>query len=166
LAPADLDISSAEPELSDVLTAHHRRLIYAANAFTSCLNELHGDVGDRFLAVVYFDEAHTLQNVGSEHQPEGRNPYFALMHVLTALESIPIFFIFLSTNSSLNSLAPTDARYPSLRVQSGWKLIPPFFELPFDAFCYNFTAQAKQLGKLTLNGVCELEQMVKFGRPM
>jgi hypothetical protein len=139
----------------------------AATAFSLRLNDLHGDVEDKFLAIVYFDEAHTLQNVGEDDRlSKGRNPYFALMHVLSTLENAPIFFIFLSTNSSLNAFAPTDAQYPSLRVQAGWNLIPPFFELPFDSFCYNFTEEVSKRGKLTLNGVCELEQMVKFGRPM
>jgi len=87
------------------------------------------------------------------------------MHVLSTLDDILIFFLFLSTNSSLNSLAPTDAQYPSLRLRSGWKLIPPFFELPFDAFSSGFTTKVKERGKLTLNGVSEIEQMVMFGRP-
>jgi hypothetical protein len=106
-----------------------------------------------------------LQTAG-HHGSKGRSPYFALMSVLNKLVDIPIFFIFLSTNSSLNAFAPRDAYYPSLRVRlSGQKLIPPFFELPFDAFCGNSTPDAKK-GKLTLNGVCGVKQMVKFGRPM
>ena len=88
------------------------------------------------------------------------------MHVLGTIQNLPIFFIFLSTNYKLNLFAPTDENFPSLRIQKGHKLIPPFFEVPFDVFCYNFTGKAKANNKVTLEGVCELEQMVKFGRPM
>jgi len=139
----------------------------AASTFSRRLIELHGVVGDKFLAVAYFDEAHSMRNIRKDaNQSKGGNPYFALMHVLSTLESAPIFFIFLSTNSSLSTLAPPDAHYPSLRVQAGWKLIPPFFELPFDNFCHDFTKELEGRGELTLRGVCELDQIVKFGRPM
>jgi hypothetical protein len=159
-------VVTAEHELSDFLSVRRESLIKAATGFTSCLNALHGDVGDHFLAIVYFDEAHTLQNVDTKLYPEGHTPYLALMHVLRELRDIPIFFIFLSTDSRLSSLPPNDMDYPSLRLRSGWKLIPSFFELPFDAFCQGFTTEVKERGKLTLDGVCELQQMVKFGRPM
>jgi hypothetical protein len=141
--------------------------VAAADTFSHRLIELHGNVGGGFLAIAYFDEAHTMRNVREDaNQSKGGNAYFALMHVLSTLESAPIFFIFLSTNSSLSTLAPPDAHYPSLRVRQGWKLIPPFFELPFDNFCCGFTKELEERGELTLKGVCELEQIVKFGRPM
>jgi hypothetical protein len=163
LTPTDLQVVNAEPQSLEVLAIRRNRLVQAAETFYCRLNKLHGHVRNKFKAIVYFDEAHTLQVAV---QDKGRSPYFALMHVLSTLANTPIFFIFLSTNSSLNALAPTGVQYPSLRVQAGWKLIPPFFELPFDSFCSDFTATVRKKGKLTLNGVCELEQMVKFGRPM
>ena len=151
--------------MSKVIDTRQERMRNAAYALRSRLNELHGDTGHKFVAIVYFDEAHTLQNERRDNSSR-RSPYFALMHVLTALVDTPIFFVFLTTNPSLSALPPTDADYPSIRVQDGWKLIPPFFELPFDTFCYDFTATVGKNRKLTLNGVCELEQIVRFGRPM
>ena len=118
---------------------------------------------DSFLAIAYFDEAHSLHG-GKDIN--GRNPYFALMHVMGVLREHRIFFVFLSTNSSLSTFAPIDAEFPSLRVRKGLKLIPPFFELPFDIFRHDFSVTLRNLNKLTLNGVCELEHMAKFGRPM
>ncbi|KAG7089225.1 hypothetical protein E1B28_010926 [Marasmius oreades] len=84
-----------------------------------------------------------------------------------------IFFVFVSTDSSLlstnsgfQSFAPSNVSYPSIRVQKSNKLIPPFFELPFDTFSHGFTTQVTQAGKLTLSGVCELGQIARFGRPL
>ena len=112
MKPADLHIANPEPQLSAVLAARRNRLVQAASRFSERLIELHGKVEDKYLAIAYFDEAHTLQQV--QEGSTGRNPYFALMHVLSTIEQLPIFFIFLSTNSSLNALAPPDAHYPSL----------------------------------------------------
>lgn len=119
-----------------------------------------------FPAIVYFDEADTLLSSSDGNVLHQRTPYFALMHTLSLITKIPIFFIFLSTNSTLQTFAPINAQHPSIRVQESSELIPPLFELPFDTFAYEFTKQAKKEGKLTLSGVCELGQMTKFGRPM
>jgi hypothetical protein len=150
----------------NILDARRSRLVEAANAFSERLKELHVVIDGKFLAIVYIDEAYSLQKAHPDSDPKNRNPYFALMHVLGTIQNLPIFFIFLSTNYKLNLFAPTDANFPSLRIQKGRKLIPPFFEVPFDAFCCDFTEKVKANNKLTLEGVCELEQMVKFGRPM
>jgi hypothetical protein len=160
--PADLEVGDTTLEKRTFIAARTDRLTKAAHAFCNRLTQLHGPIANKFFAIVSFDEAHTLQRSGVP----GRNPYFALMHVLSTLVENHIFFIFLSTNSSLSAFAPTDSDYPSVRVQKGSSLIPPFFELPFDVFCRDFTLNAKRQGKLTLNGVCELEQVVKFGRSM
>ncbi|KAG7091989.1 hypothetical protein E1B28_008376 [Marasmius oreades] len=136
----------------------------AATSLVERLQDLYGRVTDKFCAIVYFDEAHTLfPSNGGLHKC---TPYFALMTVLNMIRDKRIFFVFLSTNPSLQTFAPNHALYPSIRVQNSYRLIPPFFELPFDTFSRGFTTQAKAEGKLTLAGVCDLGQMAKFGRPM
>ena len=164
MTPFQLGISPDESQTSDIVYARQTRLERAATALTTRLRQLHGDIYDKFLAVVYFDESHTLLDQGGGQA--GRQPYFSLMHTLSLVSGKAIFFIFISTNSNLQSFAPTDALYPSIRVQAGRRIIPPFFELPFDNFSENFTTNLKRDGQLTLNGVCEIRQMVKFGRPM
>jgi hypothetical protein len=136
----------------------------AAKELMNCLKTLHGSVENKFLAVVYFDEAHTLHT--NTLQPNVRNPYFALMHAMSAIDDAAIFFVFLSTNSSLHSFAPTNARFPSARVQDNLRLIPPYFELPVDVYCEGFTQRLKDVGELTLSGVCQLKHMTKFGRAL
>jgi hypothetical protein len=141
-------------------------LVKAAKSLVKRLVKLQGGSMDGFIAIVYFDEAHTLHHPPSNDSSNWRSPYAALMHILSFISRVRIFFVFLSTNSNLYKFAPTDAHYPSLRVQGPSTLIPPLFELPFDTFAHGFTTQAKKSNKLTLSGVCELKQMAKFGRPM
>jgi hypothetical protein len=171
MTPAQLGIASKEPKPTDILIVRRERLLFAAKSLCDRLQSLQPHVANKNLAFVYFDEAHTLRNTSKKKTlPQECNPYIALMHVLSQLNDSPIFFVFLSTSSSLliRASAPTDAEHPSpsLRVQMAWTLIPPFFELPFNIFCCDFTKTLMERNKLTLNGVCELEQMVKFGRPM
>jgi len=136
-------------------------LIKATSDLEGRIKELVGEMKDEFAVTVYFDEAHTLYNTGKGE--ERQNAYFALMKVLAEIAKKRVFFVFLSTNSSLNSFAPTSADYPSDRVNAGGDLIPPFFELSFDAF-YRKGKHTTTL--LTLEQVCKLEHVVKTGRPM
>ncbi|KAG7089315.1 hypothetical protein E1B28_011010 [Marasmius oreades] len=154
-----LEPSNDEDPLADC----EKALRAAAQSLVDYLQQLYED-SVKYCAIIYFDEVHTL--FSPQNGQDKRTPYYALMHVLSMLHDKRIFFVFLSTNSSLQTFAPTGANYPSIRVQNNSKLIPPFFKLPFDTFSRNFTAQAMQAGKLTLSGVCELEQMAKFGRPL
>jgi hypothetical protein len=88
------------------------------------------------------------------------------MRAIKDISESSIFFVFLSTNSSLQYFAPTKANYASDRARNEADLRQPFFELPFDTFSRQFSVQVRQASKMTLAGVCELEQMSKFGRPM
>lgn len=148
---------------SQYLLNHQNALLTAATRFVEKLRTLQGEAPDKFSAIVYFDEAHTLQ---CQMNSKIRNPYFCLHHVLNTITELPICFIFLSTNSSLQAFVPTNALFPSIQVQQGLDLIPPFFELPFDTFCSNFTSAALDAHDLTLTGVCKLKHMAKFGRPL
>ena len=137
-------------------------LIDSANKLVLCIRRL-TDINrerDIFPVIVYFDEAQTLCDI----KWEGKGDlYTSLMRVLTilTLTETPIFFIFLSTNSRLSTLAPTSAAYPSARIdKSGKKLVPPVFTLPFD--------DHYRVGDLkhppTLDHVCSLEHISKAGR--
>ncbi|HEV7736222.1 MAG TPA: hypothetical protein VGO47_02470 [Chlamydiales bacterium] len=134
-----------------------------AEKFVARLQELHGEVKDKFLAIVYFDEAHTLQEWRDQSV---RNSYFSLLSALNALCELPILFVFLSTNSGLHVFAPQNAVFPSLRVQGGLRLIPPYFELPYDTFAAGITHKEQEAGRLTLSSVCKLEQVTRIGRPL
>jgi hypothetical protein len=110
---------------------------------------------------VYFDEVHVVQS------PSGTDTsYVNLMHAIKVIKGISIFFVFLSTNSNLQLLAPVKAQQPSAWVKDGTDLSQPFFELPFDTFSSRFLPETKAANKLTLLGVREPDQMFKFGRPM
>jgi hypothetical protein len=114
-----------------------------------------------FHLLVYFDEAHRLRT-----SSQNDDAYTNFMRAIKIVEEISIFFVFLSTNSSIQFFAPSAAEYPSDRIRNEADLEQPFFELPFETFSHQFSAQVQEASKMTLVGACELEQMSKFGRPM
>ncbi|CUA71498.1 Apolipoprotein B-100 [Rhizoctonia solani] len=115
---------------------------------------------------VYFDEAHPLtqaiKNPSNQHK---RNQFHNLGKVLSHLINYKMFFIFLSTNSSLKDLAPPVAFYRSERKVVGEQLIAPFTELPFDIHENNVIPRFKSR-MLTLKEACKVDVMVLFGRAL
>ncbi|KAH7334581.1 hypothetical protein B0J17DRAFT_112629 [Rhizoctonia solani] len=117
---------------------------------------------------VYFDEAHNLTE--APRVIEGvryRNPYHNLGSVLAELSKLPIFFIFLSTNTHLQQFAPPASHHPSGRVFEGSYLIPPFTELPFDVFTTEmFADMVKSNQPSSLANACTTQVMSSMGRPL
>ncbi|KAG8707118.1 hypothetical protein FRC11_007674 [Ceratobasidium sp. 423] len=118
--------------------------------------------------IVYFDEAHNLTK--PPQIIEGiryRNPYHNLGMVLSNLRDLPIFFIFLSTNTHLQQFAPPASYHPSIRVSQGRSLIPPFTELSFDVFMTEMFAELQKSEKASsLANACTTEVMSSMGRPL
>ncbi|KEP44988.1 putative G2/mitotic-specific cyclin cdc13, partial [Rhizoctonia solani 123E] len=113
---------------------------------------------------MYIDEAHSLtQAIETGNKGHKRNQFHNLGKVLSKLVDYPMFFIFLSTNSSLKDLAPPAFHYRSDRAVQGSQLIPPFTELPFDIY---EDKVINEFGSMTLARACEVEVMVLFGRPV
>ncbi|KAG8740435.1 hypothetical protein FRC10_004326 [Ceratobasidium sp. 414] len=154
--------------LATSLQASCRRLI----------NVIHPErPADANACFVYFDEAHTLtppveipasrrKNVYPAIQPgmpadknPNRTQYQNLGLVLSTLVKEPIAFIFISTNSRLETFASTAANHPSAGGVDGSEQIPPFTELPFDVF------ESKTM-PLTLDNLCTTEAIVGLGRAM
>ncbi|KAG9080519.1 hypothetical protein FRC06_006480, partial [Ceratobasidium sp. 370] len=112
--------------------------------------------------LVYFDEAHGLtETTGINNIERTRTLYHNLGKVLSDLVDYPLFFVFLSTNSHLGRLTLTNTLHPSARVFKGWRLIPPFTELPFDVFKAEVLNGKKEL---TLPVACSTEVAAAFGR--
>ncbi|KAB5596236.1 hypothetical protein CTheo_221 [Ceratobasidium theobromae] len=121
--------------------------------------------GRRF-CLVSFDEAHDLTKLpGKTLDGEiTRSPYHNLLEVLTGLQDLRVFFVFLSANSSLHQFAaPIQASHPSARsfAHHGNYLYPPITELPFDIFLKDYLESIKPY---TLEKLCTFEAMSKFGR--
>ncbi|CUA77121.1 putative outer membrane protein PmpA [Rhizoctonia solani] len=115
---------------------------------------------------VYFDEAHwltqTIKNPSKEHE---RNQFHNLGNVLSELIDYRVFFIFLSTNSSLKDLAPPAPFIRSARTVTGSQLITPFTELPFDIHESLVVQEFKSPG-ITLKRAYDVDVMVMFGRAL
>ncbi|KAH8109136.1 hypothetical protein DFH11DRAFT_1492957, partial [Phellopilus nigrolimitatus] len=116
--------------------------------------------------VIYFDEAHDLTNicVPSNRGSMCRTLYHAFCSAANGILSKPVFFLFLSTHSSLSQFAPPQWSYPSARTAVSEDTIqPPFTELPFDC------SQAEPLirpGQKKLEDVANIRFMSEFGRPL
>ncbi|KAL5639167.1 hypothetical protein ACGC1H_006623 [Rhizoctonia solani] len=118
------------------------------------------------MCFVYFDEAHGLAKPPSEVGPLRRmSSYHNLCKVLATLCRMPVFFIFLSTNSNLQQFAPSPFDHPSLRVSQGYAVFPPLTELPFDVFVETVMKKLAH-DMMSLNNVCTMDIMSHFGRPM
>jgi hypothetical protein len=148
---------------------YRRRLEKAVNTFVRRLRELYsGRDPYNTHAIVYFDEANVLHpSWALDHQTS----YAGLMRVLRYICGRSIFFVFLSSSPRLLQFGATKicraGKYPPYGSPNDlYGDQQPFFELSFDTFSRRFTSEAKESGKLTLSGVCELGQITKFGRPM
>lgn len=120
--------------------------------------------GGRVRLVLYFDEAHDLTEELVEHKKTTRSAYMAMCSAINAFASLRLFVIFLSTNSNLAKYAPSKSLFWSARaLKSPWGLQPPFVELPFDISERGYIVRG---GEKSLEDVCKIEFMVKFGRPL
>ncbi|CAE6531284.1 unnamed protein product [Rhizoctonia solani] len=129
-----------------------------------------GHSGEGNACLVYFDEAHDLAKPPgvTEDVQHLRTPYHNLGSVLAYLRDLPIFFIFLSTNSHLEQFAPPSKHHPSARASHpGSFLIPPFTELPFNIFVKQAIRNLSVSNKsLSLANACTMQVMSSMGRPM
>jgi hypothetical protein len=118
---------------------------------------------------IYIDEAHTLtHDPPKENKDRDRSAYHSLGTALTYMKAVPVFTLFLSTNSKLRALAPTTASHPSARVFGAESILfPPYTELPYDIFTKKLCARLNEDGSaVTLTEMCSAETLVRFGRPL
>jgi hypothetical protein len=122
---------------------------------------------ENVLFYIYFDEAHILTEKTNVFPPP-RSKYHILGNILSRMRSLRFFTVFLSTKSSLSGFAPPARRHPSVRDWNGSILHPPFTELPFDNFADNSFKHLSEANPdgVKLRHVCDLDYIVKFGRPM
>ena len=113
--------------------------------------------------IISMDEVHVLFNA----RPQDRLPrtlYSRFKSVVNELVHRDVCLLFLSTVSSIASVAPSKAVPNSLRERSDYRILPaPYTELSFDA---HIIADPLTSGKATLASVGWLAFTAKFGRPM
>ncbi|KAH7334543.1 hypothetical protein B0J17DRAFT_631300 [Rhizoctonia solani] len=170
--PREVSKSSGQVQLHSILKASVSLEKLFRNMRRSAMEMLAvvapGHSSRNNVCFVYFDEAHNLTK--PPRVIEGvryRSPYHNLGTVLAELSNLPIFFIFLSTNTHLQQLAPPASHHPSARAFQGTYLIPPFTELPFDVFTTEMFARMKESKQLrSLANACTTQVMSSMGRPL
>ncbi|KDQ17872.1 hypothetical protein BOTBODRAFT_185297 [Botryobasidium botryosum FD-172 SS1] len=114
--------------------------------------------------LVYIDES---QQMISEKQslPDGRSVYQVLCTSLNALKGLDIFFVFMSTTSSLSHYAPAKRVFWSARGQDVKRSLAqtPYTELPFDDWGDRPLVEE---GRHKMADIAETAFFVRFGRPL
>jgi hypothetical protein len=102
---------------------------------------------------------------GQTIKEDGRNVYQALCSSLNELLNLDLFFVFLSTNSMLSDYSPSGRVFWSKRGQNSTiaYIQTPYTELPFDVWKESHLITE---GKHTMDDVCSVEFIVRFGRPL
>jgi len=141
-------------------------LVYAVkNALEILIKELHSYAAPepgKVELIMYFDEAHPLTRLTPIAADE-KTSYDFLCSCLNQFSIFPVFFIFLSTNSSLAHFAGPQALAKSARIRRGNATThAPITETPFDC--------SKELmvkpGKLSMEDISKIPFMAQFGRPL
>ena len=107
--------------------------------------------------VIYIDEAHELKN-----NCGGRTRLEIMCSVMSDFCNEQLFFLLLSTQSSLHFLAPTREAAASERVKGTTELLAPITETPFDCF-WEYPIES---GALRMKDLSTLEYVAKWGRPL
>jgi len=115
--------------------------------------------------LIYIDESHEMTTDTQTLPGDGRNAYQTLCSSLNALLKLDLFFVFLSTNSNLQEYSPSYRTFWSKRGRNSTLAYvqTPYTELPFDIWKKN---QLVTEGRHTVNDVCSVKFMVRFGRPL
>jgi len=161
--------SSGDVEASELLGDSYSRL--AAALYPGHPGPPKESSKKRCAFFIYIDEAHTLTGDPPKwNNSRSRSAYHCLGSALTYMKTLPVFTLFLSTNSKLKSLAPTTASHPSARVFGDESILfPPYTELPFDIFTEKLCERLEKKdssSSMALKKLCSTEVLVRFGRPL
>ena len=115
--------------------------------------------------LIYVDESHAMTTEEETFQNDGRNAYQTLCSSLNELLGLDIFVVFLSTNSSLQEYSPSRRIFWSSRGRDATLsyVQTPYTELPFDIWKSDHLVTE---GRHSIDVVCAVEFMVRFGRPL
>ena len=113
--------------------------------------------------IVYFNEAHVLTKWALS-DPDDTSLYDVLCACFNAFLTDPIFFIFLSTNPDIvEQLAPSGEMASSARA---FMNVAYVLQAPITETLFRCTELSIRPGEYTLEQICTVEFMSKFGRPM
>ena len=116
--------------------------------------------------IIYIDESHEMTTSEETIKGDGRNAYQVLCSCLNELRNLDLFFVFISTsNFMLSDYSPSSRVFWSTMGQNSsiTHVQTPYTELPFDVWKEPHLVTE---GIHTMDDVCSVEFMVRFGRPL
>jgi hypothetical protein len=138
------------------------KLVRLLQTIDGCCESMEGYQSGHVKLMLYFDEAHVLGEKSVENDLEGKDMYDVLCSCFNFFLSLPIFIVFLSTNSNVSQLAPRGSMAKSGRArENADALQAPITETPFDC-----SPKLPIKPDLKLDDLYGIEFMAQFGRPM
>jgi hypothetical protein len=156
-------VESATDDRSELDFSEGKKCAHAAAELVQTIRK-HRAIEEQGVEILLvFDEAHTLASLQTKQGQ--RSGLLCMERALQCLKPLPIFTVFLSTNSSLEELATPSARHPSFRTGTSYKLYPPLTEFtPFDLFYPEAYGRVFKDG-VTLEGMSNPSLVLSYGRP-
>lgn len=142
-----------------------RQFLGPAKQMITALGLAHVNNQFMVLATWVFDEAVNMDSIGGDSIR-----FLALRRILRALRHLPLWCIFLSTNSAIHHSAAPRREDPSERIKSQpLYYFPPFFSLPMDVAVESRMKQPAgwhQEMFRPMNDFATSEHITSFGRPL
>ena len=115
--------------------------------------------------VIYIDESHEMMTSAQTIEGDRCNVYQVLCSSLNQLVNLDLFFVFISNSLKLSDYSYSSGVFWSARAQKSdiAYVQTPYTELPFDVWEGSHLVSE---GAYTMDDVCSLEFIVRFGRPL
>jgi hypothetical protein len=153
----------------NVFTYYCIQVCIAAKALIDTINRYTKEDGSKenvrpVRLLIYIDESHEM-TTSAQTLDKDRNAYQILCSSLNVLKNLDLFFVFLSTNSKLSDYSPSNRVFWSSRGRNAalTHVQTPYTELPFDVWKEPHIVSE---GAHTMDEICSVEFIVRFGRPL
>jgi hypothetical protein len=162
--PVDQDgFGSLAHSVSTVSEEAKKQLEKLLQRIDNCCESMEGFETKHVKLMLYFDEAHVLAERAVPKDLQGKDMYDVMCSCFNFFSHLPIFVIYLSTNSSIHQLAPPGPLARSARARANPKALQaPITETLFD----HSPKLPIKPGTLKLEDVYDIEFMARFGRPL
>ena len=155
---------------TNVLTNYCIQVYIAAKALIDTINNYTTEIGSEeyprpVRLLIYIDESHEMTTAAQTLTNQLYNAYQILCTSLNELVHLDLFFVFISTKFKLSDYSPSShVSWASRGINKTYNHVQtPYTELPFDVWKESHIVSE---GVHTMDDVCSVEFIVRFGRPL